>query len=358
MPKTVARLEPVGGGTDILWGCRSSEHLDQLRLEARREGSASVAFGVGKVSPGRWPAAPARSGRRARPSGNSRPPAPDAAVAPLEEAAGLVDRVDDVGHLERLGEEMLVDEQVVVRKEDPEAGMGVIPADDVEIGKQPVALAGDLFPRVVGVGEAGLGVGVVLGLERLGDPDERLAGGLVEAFLAQQDAPQLDGRVGERVALDGVGGAAIEEDRQVAGRRDLVGQAGELAVAVGPRAAAPARGPSSRRRRSRRRSTAQSPARRARPRPVRGQEEESGTRRPVDPHDIVRRECRRGKASGPASGESSSTALIELGPAGSRQFGQTASAAATLIRGRITSLTPAAPRALDRARPARGPGPG
>ena len=56
-----------------------------------------------------------------------------AAVAPLEEAARLVDRVDHVGHLERLGEEMLVDEQVVVREEDPEAGMGVIPADDVAI---------------------------------------------------------------------------------------------------------------------------------------------------------------------------------------------------------------------------------
>ena len=157
-----------------------------------------------------------------------------AAVAPLEKTARLVDRVDHVGHLERLGEEILVDEQVVVRQEDPETGMGVIPAHDVEIGIPPVALAGDLFPRVVGVGEAGLGVGVVLGLERLGDPDERLAGRLVEAFLAQQDAPQLDRRVGQGVPLDRVGGAAIEEDRQVGRARDLVGQAGEPPVAVGP----------------------------------------------------------------------------------------------------------------------------
>ena len=136
-----------------------------------------------------------------------------------------------------------MNEQVVVRQENPEAGMGVIPAHDVVLGKSLVALAGDFFPRVVGVREAGLGVGVVLGLERLGDPDERLAGRRVEAFLAQQDSPQLDGGVGESVPLDGVGGAAIEEDRQVGRRRDLVGQAGEPPVAVGPRAAAPARGP-------------------------------------------------------------------------------------------------------------------
>ena len=88
-----------------------------------------------------------------------------------------------------------MDEQIVVREKDPETGMGVIPAHDVVLGKPPVALAGDLFPRVVGVGEAGLGVGVVLGLERLGDPDERLAGRRVDAFLAQQDSPQLDRRI-------------------------------------------------------------------------------------------------------------------------------------------------------------------
>ena len=129
---------------------------------------------------------------------------------------------------------MLMDEQVVMRKEDAEAGMGVIPAHDVEIGKAPVALAGDLFPRIVGVGEAGLGVGVVLGLERLGDPDEGVAGGLVEALLAQQDAAELDGRVGEGVPLDRVGRPVIEEDRQVGRAGNLVGQAGVAPIAVGP----------------------------------------------------------------------------------------------------------------------------
>ena len=60
-----------------------------------------------------------------------------------------------------------MDEQVVARQEDAEVGVGVIPADDVEVGVEPVALAGDLLPRVVRVGEARLGVLVVLGLERL-----------------------------------------------------------------------------------------------------------------------------------------------------------------------------------------------
>ena len=36
---------------------------------------------------------------------------------------------------------MLVNEQVMVRQKNPEAGMGVIPAHDVEIGKLLVALA-------------------------------------------------------------------------------------------------------------------------------------------------------------------------------------------------------------------------
>ena len=108
---------------------------------------------------------------------------------------------------------MLMDENVVVRKKDAEAGMRVVPADDVEIGEKPVALAGDLFPGIVCVGKARLGVGVVLGLERLRDPDKRCADGLVKAFLAQQDSPQLDGRVNKRVPLDGIGRAVIDEDR-------------------------------------------------------------------------------------------------------------------------------------------------
>ena len=38
-----------------------------------------------------------------------------ATVTPLEKAARLVDGINDVGHLQRLSEEMLVDEQVMVR---------------------------------------------------------------------------------------------------------------------------------------------------------------------------------------------------------------------------------------------------
>ena len=145
----------------------------------------------------------------------------------------------------------------------------------------------------------------------------------VEALLAQQDAAQLDGRVAQGVALDGVGGPAIEEDRQVDRARDLVGQAGELAVAVGPL-------PPLRLADLHLAEDDLVAAQRLDPQPgpiaiaaVGGQEEEARPGRPVDPHDIVRRECRRGKAVRSASGESSSTALTNSGRAGSRQFGQT-----------------------------------
>ena len=136
-----------------------------------------------------------------------------------------------------------MDEQIVVREKDTEIGVRVIPAHDVVLREPLVALAGDFFPRVVRVGEAGLGVGVMLGLERLVDPDERLSGRGVDAFLAQQNASELDGRIGQGVSFDGVGSASIEEDRQVGRPGDLIGQAGEPPVAVRAAAAAPARGP-------------------------------------------------------------------------------------------------------------------
>ena len=59
------------------------------------------------------------------------------AVAPLKETSSLANRIDDVGHLERLGEEMAMNEQVVAREEDPKIGVGVIPAHDVEFGGEP-----------------------------------------------------------------------------------------------------------------------------------------------------------------------------------------------------------------------------
>ena len=99
---------------------------------------------------------------------------------------------------------------------------------------EPVAVAGDLLPGLVRVGEAGLGVLVMLGLEALGDPDERLAGLVVDAFVAEDDPAQLDRGVAQGMAFDGVGGPPVEEDRQVARPRDLVVEAGEAAVAIRP----------------------------------------------------------------------------------------------------------------------------
>ena len=117
---------------------------------------------------------------------------------------------------------------------------------------EPVALAGDLLPGVVRVGEARLGVLVVLGLERLGDPDERLAGLVVDALLAQQDAAQLDRGVAQGVPLDRVGracGRGRSAGRPGPGPR----RRGRPSGGRGPAgAAAPARGTAPRRRRCRR----------------------------------------------------------------------------------------------------------
>ena len=88
----------------------------------------------------------------------------------------------------------------------------MIPADDVEVGVRVVSLAGDFFPRVMSVGEARLAVLVVLGFERLGDPNERLARHVVDAFLAEQDASQLDRGIPKRVSFDRVGGLEVNED--------------------------------------------------------------------------------------------------------------------------------------------------
>ena len=112
--------------------------------------------------------------------------------------------------------------------------MGVIPAHDVEIGEEAVALSGNLFPRVVGVGEARLRILEMLGLTRLSHPDERLSGLFVGALLAQQDASELDIGIAAGVPLDGVGRLEVEEDGQVTRLRHLVGQAGPATIAVRP----------------------------------------------------------------------------------------------------------------------------
>ena len=156
-------LGPVGRGRGRGL-VRSGEHGDQLGLQAGGKAPAAR-FGVGDGlqvvdQPGqRQPLVAV--GRQVEAADLV-----DPAVPPPEEPPGLADRVDHVGDLERLGEEVPVDEQVVARQEDAEIGVGVIPADDVEVGVQLVALAGDLLPRVVRISEAGLGVLVVLGLQR------------------------------------------------------------------------------------------------------------------------------------------------------------------------------------------------
>ena len=210
----------------------SGQHVDKLRLEARRQVSARACIRIGKSS-------------RSFTSRASLPIAPigrqviaadlrNGVVAPLEKTSRLVDRVDHVSNLERLCEKVLVNEQIVMRQKDSKAGVSMIPTHDIVVRESLVALACDFFPRIMRVCKAGLGIGVMLGFERMGNPNEGLSGLLVETFLAQQDAAQFDSGIGKRVPLDRVRGLAIEEYRQVGRAGDLVRKRSKPAIAVGP----------------------------------------------------------------------------------------------------------------------------
>jgi hypothetical protein len=73
----------------------------------------------------------------------------------------------------------------------------------------------------------------VPGLERSSDPDKGLARVGVEAFLADEHASELDGRIGQGVTFDGVGRVPVDENRQVVGTRNATGEAGEAAISIG-----------------------------------------------------------------------------------------------------------------------------
>ncbi len=94
-------------------------------------------------------------------------------VLPDEDALDLTDRVDHVRDVARLREEMLMDEPVAIRQEDPEVRVRMIPADDLERGVLRVHLGVDLRPGLVGerhLGELFLGP---LAADRFGDLGER-----------------------------------------------------------------------------------------------------------------------------------------------------------------------------------------
>ena len=212
------------------------------------------------------------------------------------------------------------------------------------LGVEPVALAGDLFPRVVRVGEAGLGVGVMLGLERLGDPDERLAGrpgrGIPCPAGSRPARPRYPQSACRSIA------SAVRRSRKIGrsiGAGDLVGQAGEAPVAVRPRQPlgladlhlaeddlVAAQGPSP-------------PCR-----PGRRPGGRSPTRPPRRPARYRKAECRRGKAAGrPAARSRRRRSRTRAGPA-RRQFGQIGLGEPDLDPRPHHGLAPAAPRAVDR----------
>src|SRR5262249_46645369 len=137
-------LESLNGRTDFaLTG--SCEHFDQLRFEARRERSARAPFGIRNLFEIVNQACQCDSIAAIGGEGITSDLL-HSAVMPLKEPPSLIDRVDHVGNLERLCKEIVMDKQVMVREKDAKAGMGMVPADDVKLGKSPVALTGDFFP--------------------------------------------------------------------------------------------------------------------------------------------------------------------------------------------------------------------
>src|SRR5262249_43055244 len=133
-------------------------------------------------------------------------------------------------------EKVTMDELVVAREEDAEIRVRVIPADDVEVGVEAIALSSDLLPGIMSISKTCLGVLVVLGLQRPRDQYEREPGAFVETFLAEQDPAQLHRGVAQGVPLDRVRRLAIEIDRQIDRIGRLVCQTGPAAVAIGPAA--------------------------------------------------------------------------------------------------------------------------
>ena len=110
----------------------------------------------------------------------------------------------------------------------------MIPADDVKLGMRPIALASDVFPRIMRISKARLCVFIMLRFERPGNPNERRAGFVVDALLAEQDAPQLEFGVAQGVPVDRVGGRLIKKNRQVFDARNLICRASESPISIGP----------------------------------------------------------------------------------------------------------------------------
>src|SRR5262245_14666862 len=71
-------------------------------------------------------------------------------AAPREDPLGGGVRIDDEGDLRGAGEEVPVDEEVVLGQEDAEARMAVVPADDLLVlGELAAERSVDLLPRLL-----------------------------------------------------------------------------------------------------------------------------------------------------------------------------------------------------------------
>ena len=135
------------------------------------------------------------------------------AVSPSEHAFGLLHRIDHQRHLAGIREEVVVDENVPLGKKNAESGMGMIPADDLQIDEAGVHLVVDLVPGFVGEGDFARLLGGLVAADALGDYDERSV--IVLLPPAHQHAADLDGRIFAGMLDDPLVGFGVEIDAEV-----------------------------------------------------------------------------------------------------------------------------------------------
>jgi hypothetical protein len=93
----------------------------------------------------------------------------DVAIAPSKEPLGAGVRIYNDRDLLRSGEEILVDEEVVLGEEDAESRMAVVPADDPLTAVISIEGLVDMGPRIVGEGDPAAGSLGFKGRDDVGD---------------------------------------------------------------------------------------------------------------------------------------------------------------------------------------------
>lgn len=102
--------------------------------------------------------------------------------------------------MQRMGKEVLLDEEVLGGEKRPKSRMSVVPANNLRPVVSPLQFAMDLLPALVGEGDVRAARLVAVGDDHVIHPRQRPLGRLYE--LSKQDASDLPARLGNPVALN------------------------------------------------------------------------------------------------------------------------------------------------------------